>query len=70
MLYAQAMYELANKYKPEVFLIPATMRGREIAPYVANCFRTGITADLTSIDVNTETKEVVLIRPPFGGFML
>ena len=57
------MYELANKYKPEVFLIPATMRGREIAPYVANCFRTGITADLTSI-------EVVLIRPPFGGFML
>ncbi len=70
MLYAQAMYELANKYKPEVFLIPATMRGREIAPYVANCFRTGITADLTSIDVNPETKEVVLIRPPFGGFML
>lgn len=69
-VYGRVFYELAAKYKPEVFLIPATLRGREIAPYVANCFRTGITADLTSMDVDPETKEVVLIRPPFGGFML
>ncbi len=69
-VYARVFYELASKYKPEVFLIPATLRGREIAPYVANSFRTGITADLTSMDVDPKTGEVVLIRPPFGGFML
>ncbi len=68
-VWGRVLYELASKHKPEVFLIPATLRGRELAPYVANSFRTGITADLTSMDVD-EKGNVVLIRPPFGGFML
>ncbi len=68
--YGTVIHRLAEKYKPEVLLIPATLKGREMAPYIANTFRTGITADLTSMDVDPKTKEVILIRPPFGGYML
>ncbi len=68
--YGMAIRKLAEKYKPEVLLIPATLKGREMAPYIANMFRTGITADLTSMDIDPKSKEVVLIRPPFGGYML
>jgi electron transfer flavoprotein alpha subunit len=46
------------------------MKGREIAPYIANNLRTGITADLTSIEVDKETRDIILIRPPFGAWML
>ncbi len=68
-VWGRVLHDLASRHRPEVFLIPATLRGREMAPYIANSFRTGITADLTAMDVN-ERGEVVLIRPPFGGFML
>lgn len=61
---------LAKKYKPEAFLVAGTMRGRELAPYIANHLRTGITADLTMIEVDPNTKEVILIRPPFGAWQL
>ena len=68
--YGQVIVDLARRYKPAVILIPATMRGRELAPYVANTLRTGITADCTDFDVDVETGEVVMIRPPFGAILL
>jgi len=69
-LYGDIIYRLALKYKPESILIGGTMRGRELAPYIANNLRTGITADLTMIEVNKETRDIILIRPPFGAWML
>jgi len=69
-LYGDVIYKLALKYKPESILIGGTMRGRELAPYIANNLRTGITADLTMIEVNKETRDIILIRPPFGAWML
>jgi electron transfer flavoprotein alpha subunit len=46
------------------------MKGRELAPYIANNLKTGITADLTSIEVDKKTRDIILIRPPFGAWML
>ncbi len=69
-LYGDAIVQLARKYKPEVILVAATMRGREMAPYIANTLRTGITADCTDFDVDEKTRDVLLIRPPFGAIML
>ncbi len=69
-LYGDVVYRLAKKYKPEALLVGGTMRGREIAPYIANNLKTGITADLTSIEVDRETRDIILIRPPFGAWML
>ncbi|MFP3295136.1 MAG: electron transfer flavoprotein subunit alpha/FixB family protein [Caldisphaera sp.] len=68
--YARTIAELAKKYKPAVIFISATMRGRELGPYVANTLRAGITADCTDFDVDEKTKDVLLIRPPFGAVLL
>lgn len=68
--YASVLSKLAQKYRPAVILIAATMRGRELAPYLANTLRTGITADCTDFDVDAETGDVVMIRPPFGALLL
>jgi electron transfer flavoprotein alpha subunit len=69
-LYGEVICRLVRKHKPECLLIGGTMKGRELAPYIANTLRTGITADLTSIDVDRSTRDIILIRPPFGAFML
>jgi electron transfer flavoprotein alpha subunit len=44
-------------------LISGTLRGRELAPYVANVLGTGITADYTGFDVDEATRDVLQIRP-------
>ncbi len=69
-LYGSVIVELARKYKPLSILVGGTMKGRELAPYIANTLRTGITADCTSFDADPETRDIVLIRPPFGAWML
>ena len=69
-VYGDVIVKLARKYKPELILVGATMRGREMAPYIANTLRTGITADCTDFDVDEKTKDVLQIRPPFGAIML
>lgn len=69
-VYGQVVVDLAKKYKPEVILIAATMRGREMGPYIANTLRAGITADCTDFDVDEKARDVLLIRPPFAAIML
>ncbi len=70
IVHGSVLVNLVRRFKPELLLIAGTMRGRELAPYVANCLRTGITADCTSLDVDPETRDVIQIRPPFGAWML
>lgn len=69
-LYGEIVYLIAKKYKPEALLVGGTLKGRELAPYIANNLKTGITADLTSIEVDVEKRDIILIRPPFGAYML
>ena len=45
--YYQSIAALAQKHKPEVFLIGATTLGRDLAGAVATSLRTGLTADCT-----------------------
>ena len=67
---ATTVAQLAKRFKPELILVAGTMRGREMAPYIANILRVGITADCTGFDVDPESKDVLQIRPPFGAIML
>jgi electron transfer flavoprotein alpha subunit len=69
-VYAATLAHLAKRFKPELILIAGTMRGREMAPYIANTLRVGITADCTGFDVDLESRDVSQIRPPFGAIML
>ncbi len=68
-VYAKAIARTAERYKPEVVFFAATMRGRELAPYVANTLRTGITADCTQFDVDKDGN-LLMIRPPFAAILL
>lgn len=65
--YANAIAEVVGKYKPEIFLIGATKRGREIAAFIANTLSTGITADCTALEIDPKTGDLMQIRPTFGG---
>ncbi len=69
-VYARTIAFMADRYKPEVIFFPATMKGRELAPYVANTLRAGITADCTQFDVDEKTGDVLMIRPPFAAILL
>jgi len=69
-VYGAVVAELARRHKPSTILVAATSRGREMAPYIANTLRTGITADCTDFDVDEETGDVLMIRPPFAAIML
>jgi len=68
--YAEAIAKVIAKYKPEIFLIGATKRGRELAAYIANTLTTGITADCTALDIDPKTRDLLQIRPTFGGTQL
>ena len=68
--YAEAIAKVVAKYKPEIFLIGATKRGRELAAYIANTLTTGITADCTALDIDPKTRDLLQIRPTFGGTQL
>jgi len=68
--YAEAIAKVVGKYKPEIFLIGATKRGRELAAYMANTLTTGITADCTALEIDPKTRDLLQIRPTFGGTQL
>ncbi|MFN3803696.1 MAG: electron transfer flavoprotein subunit alpha/FixB family protein [Pyrobaculum sp.] len=68
--YGEAIAQVVRKYKPEVFLIGATKRGRELAAYIANSLTAGITADCTALEIDPKTRDLLQIRPTFGGTQL
>ncbi len=58
---------LARKYKPDIFLIPATSLGRDLAGGVATSLETGLTADVTELSIDKEKKLLLMTRPAYGG---
>jgi electron transfer flavoprotein alpha subunit/NAD-dependent dihydropyrimidine dehydrogenase PreA subunit len=65
--YASAIIKLVREYKPEIFLLGASSRGRDLAGSVASILYTGLTADCTGLDINPENGLLVQTRPAFGG---
>ncbi|MEJ5229945.1 MAG: electron transfer flavoprotein subunit alpha/FixB family protein [Pseudothermotoga sp.] len=54
------------RYKPDILLAPATTFGRTIMPALAARLRTGLTADCTDLDVDTDGN-LLQTRPAIGG---
>lgn len=69
-LYTDAFCQLAEKYKPNAVLFGATADGRDFAPRVAARLHTGLCADCTALDINTENNIVEWTRPALGGNIL
>ncbi len=65
--YAAVLTMLARLHKPEIILAGATAIGRSFFPKVASSLYTGLTADCTALDIDSETGHLHQTRPAFGG---
>jgi electron transfer flavoprotein alpha subunit len=61
------LVELIKEHKPEIVLAGATALGRAFIPRVAAILNTGLTADCTGLDIDTEKGLLLQTRPTFGG---
>ncbi len=68
--YARVLVGLARRYKPEIFLVGASMRGRCLASSVAAELYTGLTADCTGLEIDPDSGLLRQTRPAFGGNIL
>lgn len=65
--YARILQDLVRQYKPEILLLGASSRGRDLAGSVATAIYTGLTADCTGLEIDPETRLLRQVRPAFGG---
>ncbi len=65
-VYANVFEDLINEIKPSIVLVGSTSLGRSLAPRVATRFKTGLTADCTTLKIKPSS-DLVQIRPAFGG---
>ncbi|KLO23939.1 MULTISPECIES: electron transfer flavoprotein subunit alpha/FixB family protein [unclassified Marinitoga] len=68
--YQKVIVEMVKKYQPEIFLIGATLEGRELAGMIATELKTGLTADCTGLDIIPEKELLAMTRPTFGGNLM
>ncbi|MCL2362719.1 MAG: electron transfer flavoprotein subunit alpha/FixB family protein [Defluviitaleaceae bacterium] len=68
--YTKAMTAVLKEHDFDIVLIGATAIGRDLAPRVACRVRTGLTADCTQLEIDSETKNLLMTRPAFGGNIL
>jgi electron transfer flavoprotein alpha subunit len=65
--YAAVMVDLVERYKPEILIMGASSRGRDLAGSIATRLVTGLTADCTGLEIDPETRQLRQTRPAFGG---
>lgn len=68
--YAQAIVAIVEQKKPGIILLGATTIGRDLGPRVSARLGTGLTADCTKLDIDPETKGLMMTRPAFGGNLM
>lgn len=65
--YAHLLTALAREHRPEILLLGASARGRDLAGAVATHLHTGLTADCTGLDIEETTRRLLQTRPAYGG---
>lgn len=68
--YSDIFVQLIKTYKPEIVLMGATTYGRSLAPRVSSRLNTGLTADCTSLEIDSEKRILLQTRPAFGGNLM
>ena len=68
--YAGILVDLVRRHKPEIFLLGASLRGRDLAGSVATEVYAGLTADCTGLEIDPENGLLRQTRPAFGGNIL
>lgn len=67
---ARAAVRVIRECRPEILLVGATPRGRGLSARIAALLQTGLTADCTELDIDSETGLLQQIRPAFGGNLM
>ena len=67
LTYTAVIDELVRLYKPNIFLLGATLNGRDLAPRVSRRIGAGLTADCTALDIDPDERILLQTRPAFGG---
>ncbi|MHB9033288.1 MAG: FAD-binding protein [Anaerolineae bacterium] len=65
--YARILEGLVRSHKPEIMLLGASSRGRDLAGALATALYTGLTADCTGLEIDPEIRLLRQVRPAFGG---
>ena len=65
--YTRAMAAVTERFKPEILLCGATAVGRDLAPRLSARLHTGLTADCTGLEIDPQTRNLMMTRPAFGG---
>jgi len=65
--YIPVIAEEAQKEDPDIFLVAATMRGKEMAARIATRLNTGLCSDCIALNLNDESKMLEMERLAFGG---
>lgn len=68
--YSHIISDFVKTEKPNIFLIPATRNGRDLASRIAVSCEAGVTADCTELDVEQDTRILLANRPTYGESML
>lgn len=68
--YTRVIVDIVNEKKPEIILMGATNVGRDLAPRISARLNTGLTADCTSLDIEEDTRNLLMTRPAFGGNLM
>ena len=68
--YAKAVASLVKTLRPAMLLVGATPKGRGLSARLAALLGTGLTADCTELDFDTEAGLLRQIRPAFGGNLM
>lgn len=68
--YCNVICDMIDEYKPEIVLYGATHIGRDLAARIAARVNTGLTADCTKLEIDTENRLLMQTRPAFGGNLM
>ncbi|MCL6090671.1 MAG: electron transfer flavoprotein subunit alpha/FixB family protein [Candidatus Thermoplasmatota archaeon] len=68
--YSRIISDFVKEEKPNIFLIPATRNGRDLASRIAVSCEAGVTADCTELDIEQDTRILSANRPTYGESML
>lgn len=68
--YAKAITSIVKAKDPEIFLFGATSIGRDLAPRISARVKTGLTADCTGLNIDPDSKLLMMTRPAFGGNLM
>ncbi len=68
--YGNGITMLVEKYKPEIFLVGASILGRDLAGTIATTVKTGLTADCTELAIDPDKKILAATRPTLGGNLM